>query len=574
MTRIPLVVRRMAVALGIAVKSAELFHCAAADRYRGEPRCAEVVAKHAAVVSVCPYASEAGLQILKRGGNAVDAAVAVSFVLAVTYPAAGNIAGGGFMMVYEAASGQVYNVEYREAAPRRATYETLRGITATSRGHRSVAVPGTVRGLELAHRYFGSLPWAVLVEPAIRLAEEGFVVHEALAQSLNEVLGQVPPESHFRRVYGRADGRAWKAGDRLVLPELAVSLRLLAQEGPDSLYRGRLAELLLDEMRRGDGLIDEEDLRHYRAQLRPPVRVVYRDYDVFGPALPSSGGIVLGEMLLALEPFDLRRQRRWSGDTLHLLVEVMKRAYADRARYLGDPDVQAIPWRQLLHPDHLARLRASIDRQCATAASQLGRDLLTAAEGNQTTHFNVVDAQGNAVAVTTTLQDSYGSWVVVRGGGFLLNNEMTDFNWTPGRTDSLGNIGTPPNNLAPGKRMLSSQTPVIVLRNGEPCLLTGSPGGRAIINVTLQVLLNVLEFEMTPAEAVAAPRVHHQWMPDQLRYEQERLPAELLRQLSDRGHVLRAVRALGDAHTIWIAPGRREIRAVPDFRVYGAAAGY
>lgn len=524
-------------------------------------------------MSVSPEATQIGLDILRAGGNAVDAAVAMAFALAVTFPAAGNIGGGGFMMIYDPQSAQVYTVEYRETAPAAATYETLRGVTATSRGHKTVGVPGTVRGLELAHRRFGRLPWADLVRPAVRLAEEGIVVRAPLARSLNAILRHPDVSAEMRRVYGN-NGRPWKPGDRLVQPDLAKTLEIIAREGADAFYEGPIAELIVREMKRGGGVLTAQDLARYRAHLRPPIRAVYRGFEIYGPPPPSSGGVVLAEMLHMLDGFDLDRRSRWSAETLHLLAEVMKRAYLDRARYLGDPDFVRIPLQRLLSRDYARSLAQSIRFDRATPAEELGKEILTNREGQHTTHFVVADSTGFAVSNTYTLQDSYGSLVVVRGGGFLLNNEMTDFNWTPGRTDASGNIGTPPNVLEPNKRMLSSQTPVIVLRDRKPYLLTGSPGGRTIINTSLQVTINVLAFQMSLREAVDAPRIHHQWMPDVIVYEgAERI--EVVRPALERlGHQLRRVGRIGDAHSVLVDSVHRRFVGEADGRIEGAAAAF
>ncbi len=530
--------------------------------------------RNGVVVSVSPEATAAGIEILKAGGNAVDAAIAVGFALAVTFPAAGNLAGGGFMMVYDPQSAQVYTVEYRETAPRAASYERMRGFTARSRGHLSVGVPGTVRGFALAHRRFGSLPWARLLEPAIRLAEEGFQVRAPLARSLNAILQHPEASAEMKRVYGRPDGRPWQAGDRLRLPDLANTLRLLAEHGPDAFYRGPIARLILEEMARGGGLITAEDLAGYRAHIRPPIRVRYRDYEVYGPPPPSSGGIVLGQMLKLVEPYALRKWGRWHPNTLHVMIEAMRRAYLDRARYLGDADFVHVPVRRLLSPGYLKRLSATIDLNRATPSDELGADILTGSESKCTTHFVVADRSGFAVSNTYTLQDSYGSLVVVKGGGFLLNNEMTDFNWTPGRTDRSGNIGTPANRLQPGKRMLSSQTPVIVLRDRKPFLLTGSPGGRTIINTSFQITLGVLEFGMSLRSAVDAPRVHHQWMPDRVLYERAEQLEQLRRALEARGHRLVPVRRIGDAHSAMIDPSSGLFIGEADRRIEGSALAF
>jgi gamma-glutamyltranspeptidase/glutathione hydrolase len=559
------------------------------------------------VVSVSRPATDVGVDVLRRGGNAVDAAVAVAFALAATYPEAGNIGGGGFMLVWppsppapspqspasnpQPPAPSPVCIEYRETAPAAATRTMFRPGEGTYT-HRAVGVPGTVRGLAVAHERYGKLPWKELVLPAVRLAREGFVLDRAVAASLNRVLHDSPDKAELRRVFGKAT--PWQPGDRLVQPELADTLSKIAAGGADAFYTGPIAERIVAEMRAGGGLITADDLAKYRANVRRPIHTTYRGYDIYGPPPPSSGGICLAQMLNTLERFDLANrctqrhtdrslQGRWSADTLHVLVETMRRAYCDRARHLGDPDFIKIP-DHLTTKDYAARLAASIDLRRATPSDKLAPDITLAPENDHTTHFSIVDPAGMAVANTYTLEDRYGSRVVVRGGGFLLNNEMGDFNWRPGVTNRRGAIGTEPNTIAPGKRMLSSMTPVIVARNGKPVLITGSPGGRTIINTALQVVINMIDYDMPLAEAVAAPRLHHGWFPDEIRFEETGNPkyAAVVEELKRRGHRFsrqpehremgRQMGHQGDAHSIRVY--RDHLEGAADARISGHAAGF
>jgi gamma-glutamyltranspeptidase/glutathione hydrolase len=439
-------------------------------------------------------------------------------------------------------------------------------------GHRVVGVPGTVRGLALAHQRFGKLPWKTLVLPAVHLAEKGFVLEQTEVESLNRVVAQSKAFPELRRVFGKKGKDDWEEGDRLVQPDLARTLRLIAAEGPDAFYKGAIAEQIVAEMKAGGGLISKEDLAAYQANVRTPIHGVYRGYDVYAPPPPSSGGICLIEMLNILETFDLRKQGRWSPATLHVMIEAMRRAFHDRARYLGDPAFVKIP-AHLTSKEYARQLAQGIDLKKATRSEDLARDIPLNREGENTTHFSVIDRDGMAVANTYTLEQNYGSHVVVKGAGFLLNDEMMDFNWRPGVTDRKGRIGTEPNQIAPGKRMLSSQTPTIVAKNGKVLLVTGSPGSRTIINTVLGVVVNVLDFDMDIQAAVAAPRMHHQWFPDVVRLERlekyEAVPA--LRAL---GHTVEGVRQQGDAHSIGVDPRTGHYVGAADGRIMGKVAGY
>jgi gamma-glutamyltranspeptidase / glutathione hydrolase len=528
--------------------------------------------RHGVVVAVSPPGADVGLAILKQGGNAVDAAVATAFAMAVTYPAAGNIAGGGFMLVHPApGKGEPVVFEYRETAPGAAT-RTMFKKGETRYSHRAVGVPGTVRGLALAHQKFGKLPWKSLILPAAKLADDGFTIDESLAKSLNGTLAKATEFAEFRRVFGKSGRGTWKAGDRLVQPDLGKTLRLIADEGPDAFYKGHIADVLVAEMKAGGGLITHADLAGYRAVERRPIHGTYRGYDVYAPPPPSSGGIGLVQMCNILEHFDLKKDGRWSPVTMHLMIESMRRAYCDRARYLGDPGFTKIP-DHLTSKEYARRLAGQIDDKRATKSEILAPDVPVAAEGESTTHFSIIDKDGMAVANTYTLEQSYGSRVVVRGAGFLLNNEMGDFNWHPGHTDRNGAIGTEANQIAPGKRMLSSQTPTILAKGGKVFLITGSPGGRTIINTVLNIVVNVVDFEMDIEASVAAPRLHHQWLPDVVRFEGAAIHEETVRQLRTMGHRIEKTRQ-GDAHSIWVNPRTGGYIGAADRRINGKVAGY
>ncbi|MBM3981818.1 MAG: gamma-glutamyltransferase [Planctomycetes bacterium] len=537
-----------------------------------QPKAEAVTSKGGVVVCVSPPAAEVGLAILKKGGNAADAAVATAFALAVTWPEAGNIGGGGFMMI--AAPGKAPTcIEYRETAPAAAKENLFADGKVTWLDHKAAGVPGTVRGLALAHKRFGKLPWKDVVLPAVELAEQGFTVNAVLAAGLNKVLSDPKTtNAEFKRVYSKPDGLKWIAGDKLVLKDLGRTLRLVAENGADAFYTGELADLLAKEMKEHGGLITKADLEAYKAHERKPVHTTFRGFDVYGPPPPSSGGIALVEMLNILETFDLKKLGRDSVETHALVIESMKRAYADRARHLGDPDFTKVP-AELTTKEYAKKLAAGVDPAKPTPSAKLAPDIELTAESDSTTHFSVIDKDGLAVSNTYTLENSYGNRVVVRGAGYLLNNEMTDFNPKPGVTNTMGQIGTKPNLVAPGKRMLSSMTPVIVLKDGKPVLITGSPGGRTIINTVLCVVLNVCEFEMSTADAVTAPRFHHQWMPDAVRIESfGAKQVHLNEALTKHGYKV-TLGKQGDAHTIGIDPKTGTRTGIADKRLDGKAVG-
>ena len=523
---------------------------------------AGVPGRDGVVVCVSAPACDAGANILAKGGNAVDAAVATALALAVTHPAAGNIGGGGFMIV-RTASGELTTFDYREKAPLKSTRTMYLGAdgkinrSLTAAGYLAPGVPGTVRGLELAHKKFGKLAWKDVVMPSVLLAEGGFTMSAALARELNRELQRMAAFPASVAAYSKTGGGEWKEGDRLVLADLGKTLRAIADGGADAFYKGSIADLIAADMKTNGGLITKEDLAAYQAKERAPVKGTFRGYEIVSMPPPSSGGVALLQMLNILENFDLKSKGHLSAATIHLQVEAMRRAYLDRARHLGDPDFVEVPVARLTSKAYAKTLASGIDQQKATRSVDLGRDIVTAtqpAEPDETTHFSVIDRNGMAVTSTYTLEGGYGSHVVVKGAGFILNNEMGDFNKKPGETNATGDIGTAANLIDPGKRMLSSMTPTMVLKDGKVVLLTGSPGGRTIINTVLCVVLGVTEFGLNGRQAVDAARLHHQWLPDTVRVEQNGVSAEALESLKKMGHEASAQGRQGDAHSIWIAP--------------------
>ncbi len=539
-----------------------------------------VFSREGVVVSSSDLASDVGAAILARGGTAVDGAVATAFAMAVTYPAAGNIGGGGFMIV-RTPDGAATTFDYRERAPGKST-ETMyldaqgninRSLTAA--GYLAPGVPGTVRGMALAHSRFGKLPWREVVMPAATLAREGFTVSASLAGGLNrEVAGPMKAFAGSVAAYGKPDGTPWKAGDRIVLGDLAKTLTAIATDGPDAFYKGWIADLIEADMAANGGLMTKADLAAYEAKERQAVRGTFLGYDIISMPPPSSGGVALIEMLNMLEALEVHKLPRLSVEAVHLTTEARRRAFLDRARFLGDPDFVEIPVGRLISKPYARELVASIDRTRASLSTELGKDIVTLPreESDETTHFSVVDRTGMAVSNTYTLEGGYGSHLVINGTGFLLNNEMGDFNKKPGTTNLTGDIGTPANLIAPGKRMLSSMTPVIVARSGKLVLVTGSPGGRTIINTSIDVVLGVTAWGLTGREAVNAPRMHHQWLPDRLSIEEDGVPAETLAALKALGHDVRIGGRQGSAQTIWVHPNTGSVYGVPDMRSADAKA--
>ncbi len=540
------------------------------------------------VVSQEENASNVGRDILRKGGNAVDAAVGTAFALAVTHPAAGNIGGGGFLVAHLAEQKKVVSVDFREMAPQASTETMYLGpdgklVPHHRAGPRAAGVPGTVSGLAIAHKNWGKLPWAELVRPSVGLAREGFVITDTLAQSLNSQLFRPEKGEKQKAVddlsndpdrlsdfeasvaaFRRPDAKPWKGGDRLIQNDLADTLERIEKSGPDGFYRGKTAELIVAHMKQLGGVISLADLAAYEARERTPLSGTYRGYTLYGVGPPASGGILILQMLNILERFDLKTDGPKSEKTLHRVTEAMRRGFYTRASLIADPDFVSIPVEKLVSKSHADTLAATITDK-ATPSASLAPFPIERPEGTHTTHFSTLDGSGNAVALTYTLEEGYGSKSVVPGAGFLLNNEMGDFNLIPGRTDTTGRIGTVPNRIAPRKRMLSSQSPTIVLKDGKVRVVTGSPGGRTIPNTTLWVLLNVLEFGLEPRAAVEAPRTHHQWFPDVLNLEGRSWPEATREALKARGHTIRTLAVQGDAHTI-IVDDAGKIHGVPDPR--------
>ncbi len=496
------------------------------------------------------FASEAGLEMLKSGGNAVDAAVATAFALAVTLPEAGNIGGGGFLL-FRSTAGEAVAFDFRETAPAAATSEMfLRGgVYDTELHHRSgraVGVPGTVAGLYLAWQEHGKLPWKRLVAPAIRLAREGILVTDGMERSLLSMRADRWQEHPGTIAQFTRNGEPYRIGDRLKQEDLARTLERIAAEGPKGFYEGETARLIVEEMARINGLITLEDLKAYRAKKREPVRGTYRGYEIVSMPPPSSGGVALIEMLNILEGYDLSAYGFQSAKSLHLMVESMRRAFADRARDLGDPDFNpGLPTEKLISKEYASHLRTTIDPERASISSVGALEAQT--ESPDTTHFSVVDGETNAVSVTYTIELPF---TIVTGAGFLLNTELGDFNAAPGLTTAEGLIGTKANLAAPGKRPLSSMSPTIVSKNGELTMVTGSPGGRTIINTVLQTIVNAVDFGMNAQEIVDAGRIHHQWLPDRIQYEALRFSPDTLARLAAKSHALVSVPELGCAQVI------------------------
>jgi gamma-glutamyltranspeptidase/glutathione hydrolase len=508
--------------------------------------------KRGMVISASSIASDVGADVLRDGGTAIDAIVATAFAMAVTFPFAGNIGGGGFM-VYRPASGEPAAYDFRETAPAGSspTMFLVNGKYDSDRHHNShvaVGVPGTVAGLHMAWKDHGKLPWRRLVEPAIKLARDGFPISEGLARSLAGVLDNMKPYPASIAQFSK-NGVPYEAGEILKQPDLARTLQRIAAQGPNGFYRGETAELLEKEMKANGGLMSRQDLAAYQAKKRMPVRGTYRGYDVLSMPPISSGGVALIQMLNILEGFDLKASGFGSAQTIHLVAESMRRAYADRAQYLGDPEFNPqMPVERLIAKEYAITVRSTINQERASKSSPTTFSWPT--EGNETTHVSVVDEQRNAVSMTYTLEAGYGSKITVPGAGFLLNNEMGDFNAGPGLTNTDGLIGTEPNLAQPGKRMLSSMTPTILAKDGKLAMVTGSPGGRTIINTVLLTILNVVDFGMNAQEAVDAGRFHHQWLPDRITVERQQFSPDTVAMLKAKGHDVRETQAQGVAEVI------------------------
>ena len=543
-----------------------------------------VRAKHGIVASTNGVASSVGVDVMKRGGNAVDAAIAVAFALAVTHPAAGNLSGGGFMMI-RLNNGKTTAIDYREMAPAAATRniyldkdgKLIQGEGGSLEGYRAAGVPGTVRGMELALKKYGSgkLTWSQLIEPARRLAANGFEVTYSLARSLRSSKDYLSKYPETRRIYLK-EGDFYNEGEIFKQPDLAATFARLQQGGPNEFYEGETARLIVNDMKRNNGLMTLEDLRGYVAKERAPLRGVYRGHEIISMPPPSSGGAVLIEMLNILEGYDLGKLDANSSERYHLMAEAMRRAFADRAEYMGDSDFVKVPVAGLIDKAYAAKLRSNISTERASTSAEVRAGRPAGYESEETTHFTVVDAEGNAVANTYTLNNSYGSAAVAKGTGMLLNDEMDDFAAKPGTPNMYGLIQGERNAVAPRKRPLSAMTPTIVLRkDGSFWFTVGSPGGPTIINTVLCVITNVIDFDMNIQQAIDAPRIHHQWLPDELVGEPLGLSGDTQKALTSRGHTLAKQRTLGDAEGIMIEEktGVR-LGATDPRRSDGAAIGY
>jgi len=514
-----------------------------------------VFARHGMVATQEAMATRVGLEILQRGGNAVDAAVAVGFALAVTLPQAGNLGGGGFMMVYDAKTRATVAIDFRETAPARASRDMFLDAQGDADpqqsrfSYRAVAVPGTVAGLALALARYGTLPLQDVVAPAVKLAEEGIPVSEDLSLSLQRARERLAVWPESLKTFFKPDGSPYQPGDRLIQRDLAASLKAIAEQGSAAFYNRDIARKIAADMATNGGLITLEDLKNYRPVVREPVRGRYRGYEIASMPPPSSGGVHLVQLLNMVEHYPIAELGPNSAATIHRLAEAMKLAYADRSEYLGDPDFVTVPQQGLTAKAYAAALVNRIDLEKATPAPQIKPGNPAPCESDQTTHYSVMDQQGNAVAVTYTINFSYGSGIVAAGAGILLNNEMDDFSAKPGVPNAYGLIGGAANAVVPGKRPLSSMTPTLVFKDGKPLLATGSPGGSRIITTVLQVIMNVVDHGMNIAEATVAPRIHHQWLPDQL-YVEEGLSPDTLRLLAAMGHQVTVSNAMGSTHSI------------------------
>ncbi len=516
-----------------------LFLFLSCNTKKEKPAQTGLITENAMVVTAHPIASHVGKAILAKGGNAVDAAVAVKFSLAVVFPFAGNIGGGGFM-VYRASDGSTNTLDFREMAPAKAHRNMYLDSAdnvikdLSTRGHLAAGVPGSVDGMVEAHRKYGSLPWAELVQPSIDLATIGFAVTKREADGFNRInkslkeLNTIEPTHLLKE---------WNVGDTIYHLELASTLVRIRDNGRAGFYEGETATLLVEEMKRGGGFITQEDLNNYHSIWRTPVISSYKDAKIITMPPPSSGGIALTQLLQSVEAYDLKKLGHNSAEYVHLLTEAERRVYADRAEYLGDMDFYDVPIKQLTTPSYNKERMQSFNPERATSSDSIGSGKILL-ESDQTTHFSIIDAEGNAVAITTTLNGAFGSRVIVGKAGFLLNNEMDDFSVKPGVPNMFGLVGGEANAIAPGKRMLSSMTPTIVEQNGKLLLVTGSPGGATIITSVFQSIINVLAFNMTMQESVNALRTHSQWLPDVIMYERGALSEENIKKLKEMGHKL------------------------------------
>ncbi len=538
-----------------------------------------VQAQNGMVATSHTLATEVALEVLKNGGNAVDAAVTAGFALAVTQPRSGNIGGGGFMLISPGDGGSPEAIDYRETAPAAATetmFQDEQGNAVPNRSrftHLAAGVPGTVAGLAMALERHGTLTLAQALAPAIRLARDGFIVPHRFTEGLEQAKERLQRWPASLKTFYKEDGSAWQPGERFRQPELAATLQRIADQGVKGFYEGETARLIAEEMARHGGLITEQDLRDYRPVIRQPVHGTYRGYDIYSMSPPSSGGTHIVQILNILEGFPIGEWGHNSAQTLHHMAEAMKLAYADRSQYLGDTDYVEVPLSGLTSKAYAKQLRLTIDPNRARPASDIKPGQPAIYESPETTHFSVVDRWGNAVSNTYTINFSYGSGITVEGAGFLLNNEMDDFSAKPGVPNAYGLIGGEANKVEPGKRMLSSMSPTIVRKDGRNFLVTGSPGGSRIITTTLQVVMNVIDHTMNIQSAVSAPRIHHQWLPDQIRIEAGISP-DTVALLEARGHTVVTQPAMGAIQSILIGDDGTLYGGADPRRSTSSAMGY
>ncbi len=534
-------------------------------------------ARHGMVASIEKHATDAGVAVLESGGNAVDAAVTVGLALAVTHPAAGNLGGGGFMLI-RTADGHTVFIDFRERAPKKASHNMYIGADGKPTddsvvGYLASGVPGTVRGLELAQKKYGKKRWAELVEPAVQLARNGFPVSYGLSQGLrskrtSEFLSRFPES---KRIFLR-DGKYFEPGELLIQPELAQTLERIRNEGSKDFYEGETARLLVADMEAHGGLITLDDLKNYKVFERQALIGTYKGYTIIGAPPPSSGGVGVLQMLGMLEGSGYEKHGAGSAAAVHYMAETMRRYFADRSEYMGDPEFYPVPVSKLLDPKYIQERGRSIDPLRATPSSSVHPGKMSGGESDETTHYSIVDSEGNAVAVTYTLNGGYGSGVTVAKLGMVLNNEMDDFAAKPGEANMYGLIQGEANSVQPRKAPLSSMTPTIVLRDGKLYLVVGSPGGPTIINTVLEVIVNVLDFGMNIAEAVDQPRFHHQWLPDQLVVEKSFSPDTILELLRTEGHAVKVISGQGQVAAILV--DGEWITGTADPRTEGTAKGY
>lgn len=503
-----------------------------------------VLAKSGMIASAHPESSKVGVAILKAGGNAIDAAIAIQFALAVVHPSAGNIAGGGFL-VYRAKDGKSYSIDFREKAPAKAhanMYLDQEGNVipnASILGRLASGVPGSVDGMAEAHAKFGRLDWAALLQPAIDLAQNGVIQTEKEARGLNAIQKSLTEINPGTKYFQKPKGGDWQEGDKLVQKDFAKVLKQIQKKGRDGFYTGKVAKQLVKEMNRNaKGIITKKDLKNYHSVWRPTINETYKNYKIITMAPPSSGGIALTQLLRLVEPYPLKKWGWHSDSTVQVMIEAERRVYADRAKFLGDPDFIKIPSSELMSRTYLLKRWSNFSWQKATNSQAILGGTIPGYESMETTHFSVVDQEGNAVSVTTTLNGSYGSRVVVQGGGYLLNNEMDDFSIKPGAPNMYGLVGNKANAIVPHKRMLSSMTPTIVEKEGKLMMVVGTPGGSTIITSVFQTILNVIEHDMTMQQAVNALKFHHQWLPDKTTFEPNAFSQKTIDILTNKGYVM------------------------------------